>query len=140
MAELHFKEFPYKRNLFNIDPENIKGDKRKDWQEKSNYSVRTTIIIQIDTTNVSTQEREVAPNLTFISTNQAIVNVYNYHTFKNLSFSEFNAAYAKYEFGLEKQVHELIYKLNSARHRAGLMGEWFINYGLNERHVEVSRS
>ena len=140
MAELHFKEYPYKRNLFNIEVSEIKGNKFKDWQKKADYSIRTTIILQIDTTNVSTFEKQVAPNITFISTNQAIVNIYNYHALRGLSYDEFNSQYAKYEFGIEKQVHELLYNLNAARQRAGLMGQWFINYGLNERHVEVSRS
>lgn len=140
MAQLHFKEFPYKRNLFDLDTRDIEGSKFKDWQQKADYFVRVNIIVQVDTTNVSTQEKMVAPNITFISTNQAIINIFQTHKFRGVSLKDFNAQYATFEVGLEKQVHDLLYRLNGARNRSGLMGEWFINYGLNERHVEVSKS
>jgi len=136
-ATLHFKAYPYHRNLFALDVREIEGDKFKDWQKKANYSARVTVILQVDTTRVSDKEKMIAPNITFISDNTAIINIYqNWHT-ENVSFEEYKEQWASFEVGLEKYSHELMYKLNSARHQTALPGEWYINYGLNEKHIEV---
>lgn len=138
-ATLHFQEFPYQRNLFALDAREIEGEKFSGWQKEADYSARVTVIVQIDTTNVSAEEYSVSPNLVFLSTNQAIVNVYQTWHAENISFDEYKTRWAAFEISLEKYVHELVYKLNAARHKTGLLGEWFINYGLNEKHIEVGK-
>lgn len=139
LATLHFKEFPYNRNLFSLDVREIEGEKFKGWQENASYSARVNVILQIDTTNVSQKEYAVAPNITFLSVNQAIVNIYQTWHKEEISFDEFKEKWAAYEMALEKYCYELVYKLNSARMAAGrqFIGEWYINYGLNEKHIEV---
>lgn len=138
-ATLHFKSYPIHRNLFALDIREIEGDKFKGWQENANYSARVNVILQIDTTNVSDKEKMISPNITFLSVNQAIVNIYQTWHVENISFPDYKTKWANFEISLEKLAFELIYKLNSARHRQALPGEWFINYSLNEKHIEVRR-
>lgn len=140
LAKLHFKEFPYHRNLFDLDKRDVEGPKFEGWAEKADYFVRVNIILQVDSTQVSPQENSAAPNITFLSVNQAIVNIFKTFKLRGISFEKFNAKWSQIEHGLELAAHELLYRLNNARHSSGLQGEWFINYGLNERHVEVSKS
>ncbi len=138
-ATLHFEEYPYHRNLFALDKGDIEGEKFAKWQENASYSARVNIILQIDTTNVSDKERLVAPNITFLAVNQAIVNIYQTWHVENVSFAEYKNQWAAFEVSLEKYAYELLYKLNNARNEAGLTGEWYINYGLNEKHIEVKK-
>ena len=138
-AQLHFKEYPYHRNLFYLDVREIEGEKFKDWQGKANYRARVTAILQVNSTQVSEKEYSVAPNITFLSVNQAIINIYQTWHVEGVSFADYQRLWAEFETGLEKYIYELMYKLNSARHSAALPGEWFINYALNEKHIEVVR-
>lgn len=136
MASLHFDEYPLSRDLFNITDGDVDG-KFDGWEKKADYTARVAVIIQIDTTNVSAAEQQIAPNITFISTNQAIINIYKVWNKPSTSFVQFQEYYALQEASLERYVNELISRLNTARHNVGLYGDWFINYSLNERHIEV---
>lgn len=140
MATLHFEAYPLQRNLFSLDAREIEGDKFPNWQENADYFARATVILQVDTTNVSDKEYTIAPNITFLSVNQAIINIYQVWTARDVSFEEYQGRWAEFETSLEKYCYELIYKLNSARHQEALPGEWYINYGLNEKHIEVSKT
>lgn len=139
MVMLHVDKYPLHRDLFNVPEEEIEGEKFKDWQTKANYFIRVTIVMQLDSTNVSTKEKEIAPNLTFITVNQAIINIYRTYNINNVSFEKFQNEYARRELALERYVEGLILKLNSARNSAGMPGSWYINYSLNERHIELGR-
>lgn len=135
MAELHYNDYPLNRDLFGVQPEEIKG-RFKGWKENARYSIFVTVVLQIDTTNVSSEEYTVAPNLTFITTNQAIVNLYQTWSFTG-SFEEFNTWYAQKEAALEKYTTDLLNRINAARQRAGLPGQWYVNYNLNDRDIEI---
>ena len=106
------------------------------WKENASYFVRVTVVIQVDTTNISSEEYSAAPNITFLSVNQAIVNIYRAWSYKG-DFNGFNEWYAMQEAALQHYTEDLAMRLNSARQRAGLPGGWYINYGLDERHIEV---
>lgn len=136
MASLHFTEHPLTRDLFNVSEKEIEG-KFAGWREAADYSVRVTVVLQIDTTNVSNEEKVIAPNMTFIATNQAIINIYKVWNKPNMSFTEFQQYYAIREAALERYVKELLARLNTSRHNQGLYSEWYINYALDERHVSV---
>lgn len=136
MAQLHFEKTPYQRNLFGIPPGEVQGNKFKNWEDNARYSVTMTLILQIETTQVSEAEYNVSPNITFLSDNTAIVNIYKNFSFEG-SFAEFNAWYASQESSLKSYVDDLVNRLNAARAGTGLEGLWYINYGLGERHVEV---
>ena len=138
MPELHFEKTPYQRNLFGIPEEEVTGKFHK-WQERARYEVTLTVIIQVDTTNVSDAEYGIAPNITFLSTNQAIVNIYKTYSFEG-SFQEFNNWYAQQEASLQLYINDLVDRLNTARAGAGLPGSWYINYGLDDREIEVSKA
>jgi len=138
MAELHFNEFPYGRNLFGVQPDEVK-DKFEGWEKKANYHVRQTVILQVDTTNVSQREYSIAPNINFLAVNQAIINIFKSYSLNEVSFSEFQEYYGMQEAALEKYSQDLVSRLNSARFDSGLTGEWYVNYGLNERHISVSK-
>lgn len=120
-----------------MQPEDVKG-KFPDWETRASYIVRVTIILQVDATNVSSEEYSVAPNLTAIGSNQAIVNIYQNWSFTG-SFEEFRNWYAMQEATLQHYAEDLLLRLNAARQRAGFPGNWYINYGLNERHIECYR-
>lgn len=138
MATMHFEKNPYQRDLFGIPEEEI-NNKFPGWQEKAHYSITTTVIIQIDTTNVSQAEYNIAPNITFITTNTAIVNIYRTHSFTG-SFPEFQAFYSSQEQSLQLEIEKLVNDLNTARAGAGKTGSWYVNYGLNDRIIKVSKA
>lgn len=137
MATLHIDKFPYQRDLFNVPETELKFHSLfVGWKENARYAVTVTVILQINTTNVSPAEYSIAPNLTFLSSNQAIINVRKTYSFTG-SYDAFQAWYAQTENSLQLYVERLIESLNSARAQAGLTGQWFINYSLDERHIEV---
>ncbi len=135
MAIMHFDKTPYQRDLFGIPEEEIDG-KFSGWKKAARYTATMTVIIQVDTTNVSDLEYSVAPNITFLSTNQAIVNIYKTYSFTG-SFKEFQEWYSKQESSLQYYVQDLLTRLNAARKQAGLTGSWYINYSLADRKLEV---
>ncbi len=139
MATQHFNRKPFGRAFFNIAPEEVK-DKFSGWAKNANYNVRVQIVLQIDTTNVSPQEIAAAPKIQTISTNQAILQVFRLVNYKSVSFEEFNNKYASWEAALEKYVQQLLATLNSTRAKVGLPGQWYINYGLNDREISVSKA
>ena len=134
---MHFAEYPLSRDLFNVSEEEIQGEKFKDWKENANYSVNAQIVIQIDTTNVTPEEYAIAPNITMITTNQALINIYRTWHRRNVSFEEFQTYYAQREAMLNNYVESLISRLNTARRTKKKYGEWYINYSLNDRQVRV---
>lgn len=138
MAELHFDNSPYQRSLFGVPPDEVEG-RFRGWKRNARYLVRVTVIVQIDTTNVSDMEYGIAPNITFLSINQALVNVYQTWHFTG-SFEEFNDWYAEQEANLQFYAEDLAARLNSARRQSGLPGDWYINYGLDERHIQVEKT
>lgn len=138
MAVMHFNKTPYQRDLFGISTDEVRG-KFDGWQARARYTVRITVIVQIDTTNVSSGEYAVAPNITFISVNQAIINIFKVWSFTG-SFSEFNNWYAKQEASLQHYIEELVANLNQARSKANRFGQWYINYALNERYIDVTET
>jgi len=135
MVIMHFEKTPYQRDLFGVPEEEING-KFSGWKNNARYNVTMTVILQIDTTNVSGTEYGVAPNITFLSTNQAIVNIYKTFSFTG-SLAEFQEWYANQEASLQYYVDDLITRLNSARTTAGLTGNWYINYSLDDRTINV---
>jgi len=136
---MHFDEYPLSRDLFNIDEEQVEGEKFKDWKECANYSVTATIVIQVDGTNVTPKEKAIAPNMTAVINNKAFVNIYKIWHRRNVSFNEFQAYYALREASLDNYVESLVSRLNTARHEGGKFGEWYINYSLNDRHIRVRK-
>lgn len=136
MATLHVNKYPLHRDLFGISVEEVEG-KFDGWQQRAIYTVQVTIVLQIDTTNVSPGEKQIAPNITFLATNRAIINIYRIWTTQPMSFSEFQNYYAQREMALERYVENLLSRLNTVRARAKLIGSWYINYGLNDRKIEV---
>jgi hypothetical protein len=136
MATLHFDCYPSINN--DITEEEVKG-RFNGWRHAANYSVSTTIILQIDTTNVTPKEYAIAPNITYLQTNQAIINIYKQWSVNNVSFSEFQNYYSEKETSLVAYVEDLLNRLNSARHEQNMYGEWFINYSLDERHISISK-
>ena len=139
MVTEHYQTDPFRRGLFNIDDSEIKGTHFEGWKEKANYSITLQIVLQIDTTNVTDCEKRIAPNITFITTNQAIVNIYKTAVLRGKSKEEFNAEEARLETALQKEVYSLQDNLNACRKQAKLVGEWFVNYSLNDRKIEVSK-
>lgn len=137
MATMHFDKTPYQRDLFGVPDEEIKG-RFSGWQKQAHYSIAITVILQIDTTNVSGAEYSVSPSITFLATNQAIVNIYKTFSFTG-SQAEFQDWYAKQETSLEYYTTGLVNRLNSARGTTGLPGSWYINYSLNSRTIEVHK-
>jgi hypothetical protein len=72
MVVLHFAgSAPYSRNISEVQEKEIDG-KFDGWQKKADYNVRQTVILQVDTTNVSPAEYGIAPNIAFLSDNSAI--------------------------------------------------------------------
>lgn len=134
---MHFNEYPLSRDLFNVDEDEVKGNKFKNWKENANYTVRTTVVIQIDTTNVTPAEYAIAPNLTMITTNQALINIFRLWHRNGISFSEFQTYYALREAALDRYVETLVNRLNTARQTQKKFGEWYINYALNDREIIV---
>jgi len=139
MVTIHFKGDPFRRDLFNIPDEMIKGKHFKGWRDKADYAVTLQAVLQIDTTRVTDCEKRVSPNMIFLTSNQAIVNIFKSIVFRNKSKKDFNAEEAKVEIVFEKEVHNLLDRLNACRKREKVVGEWFINYSLNDRKVEVSK-
>ena len=136
---MHFAAYPYQQDISNVKEEELQGEKFKDWEKNANYFVRETIILQIDTTNVSPGEKQIAPNITFISNNQAIINIYKTWGYRGISFSEFKDYAAKRDAALQRYVQELTERLNAARAESGRYGNWYVNYGLNDRKIEISK-
>ena len=136
MANLHFNEYPLNRDLFNVSEEKVEN-RFTGWKKSGNYTISIAVILQVDTTNVSSAEKQIAPNIIALSVNQAIINIYKIWHKSSVSFSEFQEYYALQEAALERYINELLGRLNTARHNSGLYGDWFINYSLNERHIEV---
>ena len=135
MATIHFEKTPYQRDLFGVPEEEIKG-KFSGWEKNARYDVALTVVIQIDTTNVSDLEYNVAPNITFISSHQALINIYKQYSFTG-SLQEFQTWFAAQENSLQYYVDDLLTRLNSARSQAGLTGGWYINYSLDDRVITV---
>lgn len=139
VAVLHVNKYPLHRDLLNVNEEEIEGTKFKGWRKKANYTVETQVVLQVDTTNVSADEYQIAPNISFLSTNQAIVNIYKLWQANGISFPAFQQQYAEREMALERYVSKLASDLNTARAQAGLPGQWYINYSLNNRKIEVRK-
>jgi len=139
MAVLHFEENALNERFNAIEEEDISG-KFHNWKKEADYFVELAIILQLDQTNVSEKEMQLAPNITFLSVNQAIINIYRTFSAKRLSFKEFETEYLQYERSVEIEVKRLRNNLNTARSESGLMGEWYINYSLNDRRIEISKS
>lgn len=141
MATLHFREYPYQRNLFAINVREIEGEKFKNWQANANYNARVTIILQLDSSGVSANEYQVAPSINIIAKTYAILNIYQTWHVESVSFESYQKQWGEFEISLERQINEIIYKLNAARRQAGRIytGDWYINYSLNEKHIEVHR-
>jgi len=135
MVAIHFEKTPYQKDLFGVPEEEIEN-KFKGWEKNALYHVTMQVVVQIDTTNVSDSEFSVAPNITFLSSNQAIVNIYKKYSFTG-SLQEFQEWYGAQETGLEYYVNDLVSRLNSARVQAGLTGGWYINYSLDNRTITV---
>ena len=138
MVTIHAAKTPYQRDLFGISEAEVRN-KFENWQEHAHYTIELTILLQIDTTNVSAGEYSVAPNITFLSVNQAIINIYKSIHFDG-SFQEFQSWYASYESSLQSYINHLLTDLNSCRSTAGLSGNWYINYGLDDRKIYVSKA
>jgi len=138
MATMHFDKTPYQRDLFGVPEEEIDGQ-FSGWKKSARYTVTMTVIIQIDTTNVSSEEYSVAPNITFLSSNQAIVNIYKTFSFTG-SLTEFQEWYAQQESSLQFYVDDLLSRLNSTRAQSGHTGSWYINYSLDDRKIEVHKT
>lgn len=138
MAVLHFTEYPYQNEITRVNAAEVKG-RFKGWKKKADYFVRATVVLQVDTTNVSDYEYGVAPNLVFLASNQAIVNIYKTWHARGVSFEEFNRKYSAWEASLERYSEHLTSKLNNARKRATLPGSWYVNPALNDRQVEVGK-
>ena len=135
MTTMHFEKTPYQRDLFGVPEEEIDG-KFSGYEKQARYSVNLTVIIQIDTTNVSDAEYSVAPNITFISSHQALINIYKTFSFTG-SLPEFQSWFAIQEASLEQYINDLITRLNTARAQAGMTGSWYINYSLDDRKITV---
>jgi len=140
LATLHFEAYPLHRNLFALDAREIEGEKFPNWQQNANYSARVNVILQLDSYNVSDAERGLA-QIILIQETFAQVNIYQTWHAEGISFEESQAQWAEFEISLEKYALELVYKLNNARSKTMLpslyTGQWYINYGLNEKHIEV---
>lgn len=141
MATMHFKQYPFHRRLFVLEKRDIEGERFSNWEDNANYSTRITIILQLDNTNVSAEEKALEPEIYIVTGFFARLNVNPVFHEENVSFEEFQSKWAKFEMSLEKTILEKVYRLNAARKKAkGLhLGEWYINYGLNEKHIEVRR-
>ena len=135
MATIHFEKTPYQRDLFGVPEEEIKN-KFSGWEKNARYDVNLTVIIQIDTTNVSDAEYNVAPNITFISSHQALINIYKHYSFTG-SLQEFQTWIATQESSLQYYIDDLLTRLNSARSQTGLTGSWYVNYSLDDRVISV---
>ncbi len=135
MTTIHFEKTPYQRDLFGVPEEEISG-KFSGWEKQARYTVNLTVIVQIDTTNVSDAEYNVAPNITFISSHQALINIYKSFSFTG-SLKEFQEWFAIQEASLEQYITDLVTRLNSARAQAGMTGGWYINYSLDDRQITV---
>ena len=135
MTTVHFEKTPYQRDLFGVPEEEVKG-KFSGYEKQAKYVVRFNVIIQINTTNVSPAEYAVAPNITFISSHQAIINIYETHSFTG-SWEEFQTWISFQENSMEQNIMDLVSRLNTARHGAGLPSSWYINYGLDDRDITV---
>lgn len=133
---MHFESNPFQRDLFGVQPEEVHG-RFSGWQENARYTIAVTVVLQIQTTNVSDAEYNIAPQIAFLSTNQAIINIYKTWRFTG-SFKEFQDWYAQQEASLEYYVKDLSTRLNSARAGAGKTGSWYVAYSLNDRDINVS--
>lgn len=134
-ATLHFEKTPYQKDLFGVPEEEIKG-KFSGWEKNARYDVALTVIVQIDTTNVSDAEYSVAPNITFVSSHQALINIYKTYSFTG-SWQEFQTWISTQEASLQQYINDLLNRLNTARGQAGLTGSWYINFSLDDRVITV---
>lgn len=138
MATLHFEGNPYRRDLFNISEEEVQGQ-FPGWQKNARYNVDVTVVLAVDTTNVSPGEYRIAPNITFLATNRAIIHVYKSWEYVG-SFPNFQNYYAKMEMTLNRYIDDLANRLNAARRQSGGIGSWYIDYSLNDRKIEVHKA
>ena len=138
MIIFHFTEYPLARDLWNVNEGDVEN-KFAGWERKADYTVTSQIVLQIDTTNITPPEYQIAPNLTFITTNQALINIYKTWHKAGVSFSEFREYYSEREMALERYASDLIMRLNNARHEEGGYGDWYVNYALNDRHITVRK-
>lgn len=136
MAVLHFEQTPYRQNLFGVSEEEIQG-KFDGWEKNARYIVRLAVVLQVDSYNVSDNEHSVSPDI-IRAGNISLVNIYKTFEFEG-SFEEFNAWYAQQEYSIQYYVNDLANNLNNARQRAGLNGNWYINYSWDDREVEVHK-
>lgn len=143
MAILHFKEYPFHRDLFALDVREVEGDKFSDWQKNANYAARVNVILQVDSYNISKSEYAVDAGIITIAGTYSFLNIYQTWHVENVSFEKFQTLWANFEVSLEQEVYRKLYQLNNARKQAGLptfyTGEWYINYSNNEKHIEVRR-
>lgn len=144
MATLHFKEYPYRRDLFALSAKEIEGEKFPNWEANANYSARTTVILQVDSYNLTSQEIAIAQakgTLTIVDKTYSMLNVQNNWHAENVNFEEAQKQWANFELNLEREMYDLLHRLNVARKQSKLptlfTGEWYINYGFNEKHIEV---
>lgn len=135
MATLHFINNPYKRSVFGIAEETIKG-RFAGWQLNAEYKTHMTVVLTVNTTNVTLCEHKAAPNLRFLSDNRAIINAYKAWGFKG-SFAAYQEAYATEEEALSNEIQALLKKLNACRKQAKKSATWYIDFHLNERAIAV---
>jgi len=140
MLQIHFDDNPYEQSSWNLEEKDIEGTKFKGWKEDASYRIETTVVLQINTTHVSAEEYKIAPNLSFLSTNQALINIYKTWHRNNVSFNEFRSYYMLREASLDNYVQDLANRLNAARDQHGFNERWFINYSLNSRNVKVYKN
>jgi len=136
---MHFDEYPLSRDLVNVSEDEIDGHKFRNWKENADYTVTVTVVIQVDGTNITPAEYAIAPNITAISNNQALINIYKIWHRRGISFTEFQEYYALRERSLNNYIENLTSRLNTARHEHKKYGEWYINYSLNDRHVSIRK-
>lgn len=139
MATLHYDDNPINRSIFSVWPDDIEGSRFDGWERKATYLVEVTVVIQINTTHVSPQEYQIAPNITKLSTNQLIVNIRRHWQRNNVSFTEFRNYYELREASLERYVTDLMNRLNTARASAGLSSRWYIETSLSERRITLKK-
>lgn len=135
---MHFTDYPLDRTIYSITESEIKGRKFKNWQRKANYTIRATVILQVNATRLSAEEYAVAPSIVMVAPNLYRASIYKFWHRNNVRFSGLRRYYEARESYFERYVLQLMGKLNAARASYGYSSRWFVNTSLNTREIRVS--
>ncbi|HUV72250.1 MAG TPA: hypothetical protein VMW25_04520 [Clostridia bacterium] len=139
MATMHFTDYPLDRTIYSLTEDDVKGRKFKNWQKNANYTIRATVILQVNATRISAEEYAISPSISMVAANLYRASLYKFWARNNVSFPGLRRYYETRETYFERYVLQLMGKLNAARASYGYSSRWFVNTSLNSREIRVSQ-